>query len=60
MNTIKAIPTNINNTYDYVFIGCGLSTATVCAKLPKNKKVLIIEKEIILVEMFMIIKKMIF
>ncbi|MDP4040222.1 UDP-galactopyranose mutase [Mycoplasma mycoides] len=43
MNTLKALPTNINS-YDYIFIGCGLSTATVCAKLPKNKRILIIEK----------------
>ncbi|KJQ45758.1 NAD(P)-binding Rossmann-like domain protein [Mycoplasma mycoides subsp. mycoides] len=43
MNTLKALPTNINS-YDYIFIGCGLSTATVCAKLPKSKRILIIEK----------------
>ncbi|UUD34996.1 UDP-galactopyranose mutase [Mycoplasmopsis caviae] len=43
MKILKNMPKLLNN-YDYIFIGCGLSTATVVANLPKSKKILIIEK----------------
>lgn len=43
MKIITKLPQNINK-YDYLFIGSGLSTATVCATLPADKKILVIEK----------------
>lgn len=43
MKILSNIPEKINE-YDYIFIGSGLSTAVVCSQLPKDKKILIIEK----------------
>lgn len=37
MKIITKLPQNINE-YDYLFIGSGLSTATVCATLLADKK----------------------
>ncbi|WP_027334206.1 UDP-galactopyranose mutase [Mycoplasma elephantis] len=43
MNKLINLPKDLK-VYDYIFIGCGLSTATVCTQIPTDKKILIIEK----------------